>query len=124
MEAPSQGQFSLPKAERLSGRTAVASVFSKGKWGAAGVLRYCFLKGNGLGINRVMVSVPKRNFKRAVKRNLLRRRLRESWRRQKSLLPEGAGIDVALLYSSKELLDYQTIYDTVRVILRRLGNDE
>ena len=35
--------------------------------------------------NAVMVSVPKRNFKRAVKRNLLKRRIRESYRLNKEI---------------------------------------
>mgnify|MGYP002626221705 FL=1 len=86
-------------------------------------MRYCFRKGNGQDVNRIMVSVPKRFFRRAVKRNLLKRRIRESYRRQKSLIPASAGIDVAFLYNAKDLLDYKSIYDTVGTILRRIGDE-
>ena len=123
MEALIPGLFSLPKAERLSGRTAVSDLFSKGNWGGYGALRYCFRKGNGQDVNRIMVSVPKKFFRRAVKRNLLKRRIRESYRRQKSLIPASAGIDVAFLYNTKDLLDYQSIYDMVGTILKRIGNE-
>ena len=123
MALPLTGPFSLPKSERLSGRTAVSDLFSKGNWGGCGALRYCFRKGNGQDVNRIMVSVPKRFFRRAVKRNLLKRRIRESYRRQKSLIPASAGIDVAFLYNAKDLLDYKSIYDTVGTILRRIGDE-
>lgn len=123
MEALIPGLFSLPKAERLSGRTAVSDLFSKGNWGGYGALRYCFRKGNGQDVNRIMVSVPKKFFRRAVKRNLLKRRIRESYRRQKSLIPAFAGIDIAFLYNTKDLLDYRTIYETVGTILKKLGDE-
>ncbi len=123
MEALIPGLFSLPKAERLSGRTAVSDLFSKGNWGGYGALRYCFRKGNGQDVNRIIVSVPKKFFRRAVKRNLLKRRIRESYRRQKSLVPSSAGIDIAFLYNTKDLLDYRTIYETVGTILKKLGDE-
>ena len=123
MEALIPGLFSLPKAERLSGRTAVSDLFSKGNWGGYGALRYCFRKGNGQDVNRIMVSVPKKFFRRAVKRNLLKRRIRESYRRQKSLVPSSAGIDIAFFYNTKDLLDYRTIYETVGTILKKLGDE-
>lgn len=123
MEALIPGLFSLPKAERLSGRTAVSDLFSKGNWGGYGALRYCFRKGNGQDVNRIMVSVPKKFFRRAVKRNLLKRRIRESYRRQKALVPSSAGIDIAFLYNTKDLLDYRTIYETVGTILKKLGDE-
>lgn len=123
MEALIPGLFSLPKAERLSGRTAVSDLFSKGNWGGYGALRYCFRKGNGQDVNRIMVSVPKKFFRRAVKRNLLKRRIRESYRRQKSLVPSSAGIDIAFLYNTKDLLDYRTIYETVGTILKKIGDE-
>ena len=111
----------LPKRERLSGRTAVSTLMKKGRWGASGCLKYCFLSPGGDEVTRIMVSVSKRNFKRAVKRNLLKRRLRESYRTQKELLGAAAPLDLMLVYNSKEILDYQVIREDVAKILRTLG---
>ena len=97
----------LPKSERLSGLTAVSALFERGKGLSSGCLRckyiprdrasaplapeenyfsgQCpknqFSSGNAslshADASRIVVSVPKRLFKRAVKRNLLKRRIRE-----------------------------------------------
>lgn len=109
---------SLPKSERLSGTTAVAALFEHGKSLQAGSLRCRFLfRGDGSPV-RIVVSVPKRSFKRAVKRNLLKRRIRESYRRQKSLLPLGA--EVLFIYTSREVLPYETIFADMGEALRKM----
>ena len=98
----------LPKSERLCGKTAVAALFEHGKSFQAGCLRCrCLLRGDAEPV-RIVISVPKRSFKRAVKRNLLKRRIRESYRRQKGLLSGGA--DLLFIYTSREVLPYETIY--------------
>ena len=98
----------LSKEERLCGRSAVSALLAKGRYGVAGCLKYCCLKDNGLEVSRIMVSVPKRSFKRAVKRNLLKRRIRESYRLQKELL--GPGRDILFIYTPKEVLPFADIY--------------
>ena len=67
-----------------------------------------------------MISVPKKNFKRAVKRNLLKRRIRESWRRQKNLLQAETGVDILIMYSTKEIMPYEQIYQSVGQILEKV----
>ena len=98
----------LPKSERLCGKTAVAALFEHGKRFQAGCLRCRYLRRDDTEPVRIVVSVPKRHFKQAVKRNLLKRRIRESYRRQKSLLP--GGVDLLFVYTSREVLPYETIY--------------
>ena len=85
--------------------------------------RYCFLENNGLPYSRIMVSVSKRFFKRAVKRNLLKRRIRESYRLQKDVLPDGKGADILFIYNSKEVTDSRTVSAAVRQILTDIGNE-
>ena len=111
----------LPKHERLSGKTAIGALMKKGRWGASGCLKYCVMTPGGGETNRIMVSVSKRIFKRAVKRNLLKRRIRESYRTQKDLLGAAGPMDLMLVYNSKEILDYQVIREDVAEILKHLG---
>ena len=110
----------LPKAERLCGRTAIGTLMSKGKWEHTAHLRCCFLAGNGLEYSRLMVSVPKRYFKRAVKRNLLKRRMREAFRLQKELL--GPGVDILINYNAQEIADFETIRTEVASVLGRIAS--
>ena len=111
----------LPKKERLCGKKGIESLLARGKHGNTGAIRYIYTLDNGENYNRVLISVPKKLFKRAVKRNLLKRRIRESWRRLKSNLDTGSGTDILFMYSTKEILSYQEIYDCIFGIVTRLS---
>ena len=108
----------LSKSERLCGKKAIAELMERGKGGSAGCLRYKFLPGTE--VSRILVSVPKRFFKRAVKRNLLKRRIRESYRLQKGLL--SAPVDVAFLYQAREILPYDTVFAAMTEALKVIAS--
>lgn len=94
-----------------------------GRRGAKGCLRFCCLKpGTGYG-PRVLISVPKRYFKRAVKRNLLKRRIREAWRLNKSLLAADCPpFDILLTYSMNDVREYREIESALRSILEEVAS--
>lgn len=110
----------LPKSERLSGLSRVSELFAHGKSGSSGCIRYRFLNRDDDAPSRIVVSVPKRNFKRAVKRNLLKRRLRESYRRQKDLL--GPGFDILFVYMPREVLTSEEIFADMTTVLRSVSS--
>ena len=110
----------LSKSERLCGLAAIAGLMEHGKGGSAGCLRYRYLPGGGAEVSRILVSVPKRFFKRAVKRNLLKRRIRESYRLQKDLLP--VPVDIAFLYQAREVLSYDDIYAAMTSVLTAVSS--
>ena len=112
---------SLTKKERLCGKTAISRLLDEGRHGSAGNIRFLFLAGTGEENNRIMVSVPKKNFKRAVKRNLLKRRIRESWRKQKHMLSSRSGMDILFMYPSKEIMSYEDIYAAVGKVIESLN---
>ena len=68
----------------------------------------------GEGVLQMGVSVGKRHFKRAVDRNLLKRRIREAYRKQKlelkeSLMVSGISMDIFFVYSNARISDYSEI---------------
>ena len=87
----------------------------------------CDDKGNAIK-NRaeleVMFSVPKKFHKRANKRNLLKRRMREAYRLNNAVLREkapGKSVDFALVYSTKDILSYKTIEHALRRIMGQIS---
>ena len=116
-----QPRNTLPKKERLCGKTSISQLLAKGRYGNVPGLRFCCLTENGHEENRIMVSVPKKLFKRAVKRNLLKRRLRESYRTQKHTLSSSKGIDLLITYSTKDILPYEDIHTAVGQIIAKVN---
>lgn len=110
----------LPKEERLCGKTSVSALIAGGRWGSTAHMKYCFLAGREDELNRIMVSVPKKFFKRAVKRNLLKRRIREGYRTQKELLSVN-GVDILFQYNSPEIMDFEVVREEVASVLRRIS---
>ena len=123
----------LSREERLRSKRALERLFGQGKSGFVYPFRYTYLiekepSDNGLPLAgqipaSVLFSVPKRFHKRANKRNLLRRRTREAYRLNKSLLADGgvSGAAIALVYSVKEVADYKRIEHAVRKILSQIA---
>lgn len=72
----------------------------------------------------ILFSTPKKFLKRANKRNKVRRRMREAYRLNKGLLLASENprqIQAALIYSSKEVVDYKTIENATKRILEKLA---
>ena len=120
----SQAPNTLPKEERLCGKTTIGKLLSKGKHGNVPGLRFLYTTNTGTEINRIMVSVPKKMFKRAVKRNLLKRRIRESWRKQKHALLVTGGTDILFIYPTKEIQTYEQIYEYVGQIIEKINRTQ
>ena len=113
-------RHTFPKSEKLTGKTRIENLLAKGKRAGAGCLRYCWRINEENECNRLLVSVPKKYFKRAVKRNLLKRRIRESWRLQKHLLNSSC-VEILFTYSTKKVMEYALIYEAVNQAINRIN---
>lgn len=109
----------LSRDERLRGKINISTLMSKGKWNSCSCFKYCVLYPNGKEFSRIMISVPKRLFKRAVKRNLLKRRIREAYRTRKSVLGS-LHADILFQYNTSEILSGGQIGETVQEILNNI----
>ena len=71
---------------------------------------------------QIMVSVPKRFFKRAVKRNRVKRQIREAYRHNKQILPdrEGKTLVLAFIWMDDQLHESAEIEKKVKNLLLRV----
>jgi len=109
-------EFTLHKEERLCSEKLIGELFSSGESFLSYPLKVVFLKSELPQSYPVQAAftVSKRNFKRAVKRNLLKRRMREAYRLNKpSFYDEiaGKGLQIAIMfvYIGKDLAEYAII---------------
>lgn len=120
----------LTKEERLSSKTLISNLFTKGNSFVCYPFRvvYSFTSPEAQTVSSSMfVSVPKKKFKRAVKRNLIRRRTKEAYRLNKNILIESLKekdirISMAILYLDKEIKDYHEIEKSIKDMLYKLRN--
>jgi ribonuclease P protein component len=113
--------FSFSKSERLYKKKVIQELFDKGSSFYLYPFRiYFFRQPDGATINEVLFSVSKRNFKRAVDRNLLKRCMREAYRLQKSQLQGTTKFQIAYIYTAKEILPFANIQEQIIHSFKRL----
>ncbi|MCF8357336.1 MAG: ribonuclease P protein component [Prolixibacteraceae bacterium] len=109
-------RFTLKKKERLCSKILLDDLFKNGKSFFTYPMKFVYLESeNPLEYPaKVAFSVPKKRFKKAVDRNLLRRRMKEAYRLNKYVLyhkAEVAGkyIVMLIIYSDNKALTFQQI---------------
>ncbi|GAB3895562.1 ribonuclease P protein component [Larkinella knui] len=74
----------------------------------------------------ILISVSSRNFKKAVDRNLIRRRVREAYRLNKSILfgttekPKQPPAYIVFLYTAREKISFEEIEKSMKLALARV----
>lgn len=117
----------LYKSEKLRSRTAINEVFSSGNSVVSFPLRVVFREVNdGVAIPRFMITVPKKKIRTAVRRVLLRRRIREAYRLNRSILHENFScgnnsVEMAFIYLDKEVAGYKLIEIKMRDLLKKIS---
>lgn len=126
------GTMTFRKEERLCSRKDIDSLFARGgsRSMAAFPLRLVYAGTDGGGTKpaaQMMVSVPKRCFKRAVKRNRVKRQVREAYRKNKEIIYQGlgarpgTGVRMAFIWLDDKLWDTAKVEQIVANLLQRLA---
>ncbi len=117
--------YTLPKRERIHLKKHIDELFAQGKGFVAYPLRVVYLLGKPTASEEVltpasmMVSVGKKYFKRANKRNRVKRLVREAYRLNKHswiewLEARGCEGRIAFMFVGKELPEYRDIDKAIR----------
>jgi len=120
-------QNSFSKPEHLCGEKRITRLFTQGDAFIAYPLRVVYIIEpiRDKTPSSVLVSVPKKRFKRAVKRNRLKRFMREAYRLNKNPLIEKLEekllqVHIAFNYVSDDELDFATVEKKMKIALDKL----
>ncbi|MEE9361940.1 MAG: ribonuclease P protein component [Cellulophaga sp.] len=116
--------FSFSKKEKLKSKKRIEQLFSEGKSISVYPIRVLYLKTNlPEGVTfQTGVTVPKRNFKSAVKRNQIKRLLRESYRLNKHLIFNNlkGNYTYMFLYLGKEIPLFHSLEKSMVAVMKKL----
>lgn len=116
-------KLTLGKDKKLKSRKAIEKIFAQGKsFHKFPVRAVYFYEPESESEIKIGVSVPIRNFKKAVDRNLLKRRIREAFRIHQNSLKVPGKLNIMFLYSGKEILEYSEIEKSMTALLAYLNS--
>lgn len=117
----------LRKAERLNRKKVIEKLFATGSRSfSIFPLRVVYLAVEELETPAsILISVSKRRFKRAVKRNRVKRQIREAYRKNKSgllqsLNDKGLKLAIAFIYLSDRITETEEIEEKMKTALTRI----
>ena len=111
--------------KRLKGRDHIQSVYKEGKSSFAFPIKVIWMEKAEVIVQpsvSVSVWVAKRNIRKAVDRNKIKRRIKAALQKNEMMFLTGSAIsyDVICIYAGKEILDFNTIEKAVNKLARRL----
>ena len=128
--------FRFQREERLKSQKVISRLFKEGRSFSCYPLRLVWLDISDYPLSKSPIqfslSVPKKNFKRAVDRNLLRRRVREAYRLHKHELYKTLNnnelysnkfLAFMVLYTAKEELTYLEIEQGVKKMIYKFRKE-
>ncbi len=115
------------KSYKLCSRKTIEFLFNEGKQLRAFPLKVYYSESKSLEKVpfQVVLSAPKRQFKRAHDRNYVKRLMKEVLRREKQPLEDvlnesGKQLSLFIIYTNKEVLTYQELEKCVRKLIIKL----
>lgn len=119
--AKSDLRFTFRKSERLHSKKLIEELFHKGSYFYLYPFRVSYLLKEDLtDAPQVMFSVSKKKFKSAVKRNRIKRLMKEAYRLNKHALADSPYL-IAFVYTSDELPQFKFINKRVQKALNKLA---
>ena len=124
-------KYSFGKDERLKSSLAIQELLKNGR--SISVFPFKIFWNNTVGgyqkyPARTAVLVPKRKFKRAVDRNLMKRRIREAFRLNKILIYKplretNQSVNMVILFLADEFISFEKLDAKIRELLIKLADE-
>jgi len=119
------------KEERLSSKKKIDLLFADGKGFNLYPFRAIWIFSSNEHENlpaQILISVSKKKIKKAITRNLIKRRIREGYRKNKSgfytfLTKNNINCTLALVYIASDIALYKEIEQKIILVLQRLESE-
>lgn len=128
-----KGLFTFKKSERLKKRKFIEALFKDGKALSYFPFKCIFIIQNSDNTSSKFrthfgISIPKRKIRQAVQRNLLKRRTREAWRLQKSILNDSliqknVHLNIFFIYQSTKIEPFSKIEKAIEELIPKLDKE-
>ncbi|MDA8858015.1 ribonuclease P protein component [Flavobacteriales bacterium] len=122
--------FEFPKNQKLCNEKSIEILFENGKSLSEKPFRiiYSIDYNNEDVFLKALIVVPKKRVRLASDRNVIKRRVKEAYRLQKSELEQylksnNHQLNLAIIYQKHEILDYKLIEEKIKLILDRLKEE-
>ena len=118
-------RYFFGKESKLKSRNVIQQLFSEGKHVLVYPLKAVYIFGNEQYPLQAGVSASKRNFKKAVDRNRIKRLIRETYRLQKPklethLIQNKQNLYIFFMYIGKEMPEYKHLMECTEKIIKRM----
>jgi len=122
--------FQFPKNQKLCNEKAIERLFENGNYLTEKPFRIIYnIDNNNEDIFlKALIVVPKKRVRLASDRNVIKRRVKEAYRLQKSELEKylksnNHQLNLAIIYQKHEILDYKLIEVKIKLLLSRLKEE-
>lgn len=118
------------KEERLTNQRHISVLQKEGNlfYNSPFRVKWIEVVDNDNNIVKIIATVPKRNFKKAIERNRIKRLIRESYRLEKEIILSVAkrknkSIIIMFIFSGKKIVTYKEIKSKIAVILQHIADN-
>jgi len=122
--------FHFPKNQKLCNEKVIERLFENGKSLTEKPFRIIYNIDNNYEdvFLKALIVVPKKRVRLASDRNVIKRRVKEAYRLQKSELEKylksnNHQLNLAIIYQKHKILDYKLIEEKIKLLLSRLKEE-
>jgi len=122
-------RLTLHKKERLNKKSIIDKLFAKGKSFSYGnfYVKWDYTDNISFSPAQILFNASKKKIKSAVKRNIIKRLIKECYRKNKYIIykaleKNNKNIAIVIIYNGSKIIDYEEVNKNVLSILNKISD--